>query len=72
MSIGNELYAKLSRSARQSFLMFTELPAELTVFDTDYILEYSQSYSGILYWLDTALLMGFSTVYHFTEHLSCF
>jgi hypothetical protein len=27
-------------------LLFTELPSQLTVFDTDYILEYSESYSG--------------------------
>jgi hypothetical protein len=26
--------------------LFTELPSQLTVFDTDYIFEYSESYSG--------------------------
>jgi hypothetical protein len=46
MNIGNELYSKLSLLARQSFLMFSELPSYLTVFDTDYLLTYSESYSG--------------------------
>ena len=32
MNIGNELYSKLSHLARQSFLMFSELPSYLTVF----------------------------------------
>jgi hypothetical protein len=48
MAVGNELYLSLSRSAGQAFLMFSELPSQLTVFDTDYILEYSESYSGII------------------------
>ena len=46
MNIGNELYSNLSCLARQSFLLFTELPSQLTVFDTDYIFEHSESYSG--------------------------
>ncbi|CAB3985338.1 ATP-dependent DNA helicase PIF1 [Paramuricea clavata] len=46
MNIGNELYSNLSCLAQQSFLLFTELPSQLTVFDTDYIFEYSESYSG--------------------------
>jgi hypothetical protein len=46
MNIGNELYSNLSCLARQSFLLFSELPSQLTIFDTDYILEYSESYSG--------------------------
>ena len=46
MNIGNELYTNLSHLARQSFLMFTELPFYLTVFDTDYLLTYSESYSS--------------------------
>ncbi len=45
-SVGDELYSNLSCLARQSFLLFTELPSQLTVFDTDYIFEYSESYSG--------------------------
>ena len=46
MNIGNELYSNLSHSAGQSFFMFTELPSELTVFDTNYLFEYSESYNG--------------------------
>ena len=46
MNIGNELYSNLSCLARQSILLFTELPSQLTVFDTDYHLDYSESYSG--------------------------
>ena len=46
MNIGNELYSNLSHLARQSFLMFTELPSYLTVFETDYLLTYSEIYSG--------------------------
>jgi hypothetical protein len=46
MNIGNELYSNLSHLARQSFLMFTELPSYLTVFETDYLLTYSESHSG--------------------------
>ena len=46
MNIGNELYLNLPRLARQSFLLFSELPTELTVFNTNYLIEYSESYSG--------------------------
>ena len=46
MNIGNELYTSLSQSAGQSFLMMTELPTMLTVYDTDYQFEYSESYTG--------------------------
>ena len=35
-----ELYSNLSCLARQQFLLFTELPSQLTVFDTDYSFEY--------------------------------
>ena len=46
MNIGNELYSNLSCLARQSFLLLTELPSQLTLFDTDFVFEYSESYSG--------------------------
>ena len=46
MNIGNELYLNLSCLARQSLLMFTELPSQLTVSDIDYAFEYSESYNG--------------------------
>ena len=34
MNIGNQLYSSLSQSTRQSFLMPTELPTLLNVFET--------------------------------------
>ena len=46
MNVGNELYSNLSRLARQSFLLLTELPSQLTVFETNFAFEYSESYSG--------------------------
>ena len=46
MNIGNQLYSSLSRLARQAYLMQSELPTALNVFDTDYQLEYSESYFG--------------------------
>ena len=46
MNIGNELYSGLSRLSRQTFLLLTELPEVLNVFNTDYQLQYSSSYSG--------------------------
>ncbi len=46
MNIGNELYSNLSRLARQSFLLLTELPSQLAVFKTNFAFEYSESYSG--------------------------
>jgi hypothetical protein len=46
MNIGNQLYSNLSCLARQSFLLFTELPSQLTVFETNFAFEYSESYSG--------------------------
>ena len=49
MAVGNELYLSLSRSAGETFLMFSELPSELTLFDTDYVLQYSESYSDIVF-----------------------
>ena len=46
MNIGNQFYLSLSQLARQSYLMRTELPTMLNVLDTDYQLEYSESYTG--------------------------
>ena len=36
MNIGNQLYSSLSQLTRQSFLMQTELPTLLKMFETDY------------------------------------
>ena len=49
VNIGNQLYSSLSRLARQAHLMQSELPTALNVFDTDYQLEYSESYSGTVH-----------------------
>ena len=45
MTIGNELYSSLSLLARQSMLMFTELPGIVTVFERFFQLQYSESYT---------------------------
>ena len=46
MNIGNQWYSSLSQLARQSYLMQKKLPAILNELDTDYELEYSESYTG--------------------------
>ena len=48
MNIGNQLYSTLSRLARQSCLMMTELPTIVDVFDSTYQFRFSESYSGTL------------------------
>ena len=49
MSIGNELYSSLSRLASQTYLMLTELPTMLSVFEDNYQLHYSESYTGTVH-----------------------
>ena len=46
LNIGNELYSVLSRPCRQSYLMLTELPEMISVFNTNYQFQYSSSYAG--------------------------
>ena len=46
MNIGNLWYSILSQLARQSYLMQKKLPTILNELDTDYELEYSESYTG--------------------------
>ena len=48
-NIGNQFYSSLSQLTRQAFLMQSELPTALNVFDNDYQLEYSENYSGTVY-----------------------
>jgi len=43
---GNQLYSSLSQLTRQSLLMQTELPTLLNVFEADYELQYSESYTA--------------------------
>ena len=49
MNIGNQLCSSLSQLTRQSFLMQTELPTLLNVLETDYELQYSESYTGTIH-----------------------
>ena len=49
MNIGNRCYSSLSRLARHAFLMQSELPTVLNVFDANHQLEYSESYSGTVH-----------------------
>ena len=49
MNIGNQLYSSLLGLARQAYLMQSELPTALNVFDTDYQLQYSESYSSTVH-----------------------
>ena len=49
MNIGNELYGTLSRLTGQSYLLLNELPTMVTNCNTDYQIEFSQSYSSCLH-----------------------
>ena len=49
MNIGNELHSALSSLSRQSYLLLTELPTMVTVLNTNYQLEFTESYSGTLH-----------------------
>ena len=46
MNIGNQLYSSLCQLAMHSYLMQTELPTMLNVLDTNYQLEFSESYTN--------------------------
>ena len=48
MNIGNDLYSTLSKSARETFLLLTDLPAMVSLLEINYELSYSESYSGVL------------------------
>ena len=49
VNIGNQWYSSLSQLARQSYLMQTDLLTMLNALDTDYKLEYSESYTGTVH-----------------------
>ncbi|RMX46527.1 hypothetical protein pdam_00018717 [Pocillopora damicornis] len=63
MNIGNQLY-----STKREYLMQSELPTALNVFDTDYQLEYSESYSGTV--LQEIAIGDISTLHLYKEPLS--
>ena len=46
MNIGNELYSGLSSLSRESYLLLTEVPEMVIVFNINYQLQYSPSYNG--------------------------
>ena len=52
MNIGNELYTHLSRSARQNYLLLSELPEILCLGEDTYKLKYSESYYGNIFHAD--------------------
>ena len=47
INIGNELYSALSRLPRQCHLLVKELPTMVTVLNTNYQLEFTESYSVV-------------------------
>ena len=49
MNIGNELYSGLSSLSRQSLLLLTEVPEMIIVFNINYQLQYSPSYTGTIH-----------------------
>ena len=77
MNIGIQLYSSLSQLDKRSFLMQTELTTMLNVFDTNYQLQFSESYTGTVcretaierYYYCTSLQIAFesllSNVYKF-------
>ena len=48
MNTGNELYSGLSSLSRQSYLLLTEVPEMIIVFNINYQLQYSPSYTGTI------------------------
>ena len=48
MNIGNIMYSALSQSAKEGLLLLTDLPAMVSLSDTNYELRYSESYTGLL------------------------
>ena len=46
MNVRNELYTALSSLSRQTYLMLTELSAEVIAFNTTFQIQYSPSHTG--------------------------
>ena len=49
MNIGNELYSGLSSLSSQSYLLLTDVPEMIIVFNINYQLQYSPSYTGTIH-----------------------
>ena len=45
VTVGSQIYSRLSLLARQSMLMLTELPEMVSVFELIFQLKYSESYT---------------------------
>ena len=43
------IYSTLSRSSEQAFLLLTDLPGMVRIFEIEYELQYSESYVGNLF-----------------------
>ena len=48
MNIGNCLYSTLLQTTKEMFLLLTDLPTMVSLFETSYDLRFSESYSGFL------------------------
>ena len=48
VNIDDELYSGLSGLSKQSYLLFTEVPEIIIVFNINYQLQYSPSYTGTI------------------------
>ena len=48
MNTGNNLYSTLSQSSDKAFLLLTDLPRMVRIFETQYELECSENYVGNL------------------------
>ena len=62
MNIGNELHSGLSSLSRQSYILLTEVPEMIIVFNINYQLQYSSSYTGTIH--GTCEVQDFITVCH--------
>ena len=55
MEMGNQLYSTLSQFTGQVYLMQTELPSMIAMFEKNYQLNYSESYTGNLHHFDSII-----------------
>ena len=55
LEMGNQLYSTLSQCTGQVYLMQTELPSVIAMFEKNYQLNYSESYAGNLHHCDSII-----------------